>query len=140
MIARKQKPCKENGHLAYLFSHGYCRYHWALKNNKEQKVKKEGKFEKDEKFFRWVWDRSDKKCAECGKVLSEFKRWWVHHLLPKAKFPYFRYEISNTIILCYQHHGEIESATSAPKMKVFEMCEKRKAEMLSSVGIDYAKK
>lgn len=62
------------------------------------------------------------------------------HILGKAKFPYFRYDSRNIIILCYQHHNEIESAVSAPKLRVYEHCEERKRELLESVGITYESK
>lgn len=103
----------------------------------KQQMKVEGIAEKDEVFFKYVWDNSDHHCAECGKELKEFNRWWVHHVLPKARFKYFRWDIRNTIILCYKHHNEIESAISAPKLKVFPYCESVKKELLSSINLEY---
>lgn len=107
------------------------------------RVKREGKGitdNKDEKFFKYVWDNSPHVCSECGKILNEFKRWYIHHILAKSNFPYFRTDPRNAIILCYQHHNEIESSISAPKMKVYEHCEKVKYKLLQEVGIDYERK
>jgi hypothetical protein len=95
---------------------------------------------KDDKFYAYVWKVKSHFCEECGKELNEQKRWYMHHILPKAKFPYFRHDERNIIILCYQHHNEIESSISAPKMKVYEHCEKVKQKLLESVGMEYQSK
>jgi hypothetical protein len=118
-----------------------CKTHAMIKVAKKQiAMKQDGVAEKDEVFFKYVWDNSDHHCAECGKELKEFKRWWIHHLLPKAKYKYFRWDIRNTIILCYDHHNQIESAISAPKLKVFKYCESMKKELLASINIEYSPK
>ena len=121
----------------------FCARHWAeekKKRNPEKVKATKLKSDQDERFFQYVWDNSNKCCTECGKVLGEFKRWYVHHILAKATHPYFRYEPKNVIILCYQHHNEIESAISAPKLKVYAHCEKVKKTLLESVGMNYENK
>lgn len=136
----------ENGEKEML-----CRYHAQVKTAKKQvsqtkatypikendEMKLEGIAEKDKKFFAYVWANSEHFCAECGKELKEFKRWWIHHILSKAKFKYFRWDIRNTIILCYDHHNQIESSISAPKLKVFKYCEGIKKELLATQQIEY---
>ena len=92
---------------------------------------------KDNKFFEYVWKVRPHVCQECGRELKEMKKWYMHHILSKAKYPYFRHDERNILMLCYQHHNEIESATSAPKLKVFPLQEKIKQKLLAEVGYEY---
>lgn len=154
MIQPKLKQCSEceDGKLSVLWQSNppLCRAHsyrrTASKQVKERKavypikddeMKVEGIAEKDETFFAYAWQHSDHHCAECGKELKTFSRYFVHHILAKAKYKYFRWDIRNTIILCYDHHNQIESAISAPKLKVFAYCESMKKELLESINLEY---
>lgn len=155
----KLKQCEEcpEGKLSILWKSNpkLCKYHaerfkiekrkpsktkavYPIKEIDEMKV--ESIAEKDEVFFNYVWANSDHHCAECGRELKEFSRYWIHHVLAKARYKYFRWDIRNTIILCYKHHNEIESAISAPKLKVFPYCESIKKELLQSINIEYSPK
>lgn len=91
--------------------------------------------DRDEKFYAYIWKHHEHFCKECGKELTEFKRWYIHHLLPKARFPYFRWDENNVVVVCYHHHNECESATSYPKLKIYDWCEKKKKSLLESVGL-----
>lgn len=105
------------------------------KSADKQSMKAKPISDKDELFYKHIWKTKEHFCTECGKELTEFKRWYVHHLLPKARFPYFRHDENNVIIVCYQHHNECESATSYPKLKIYDWCEKKKKKLLESVGL-----
>lgn len=156
-MQNKLKQCVECevGKLSVLWQSNppLCKYHSQIKTAKKQvaerkaiypikddEMKVEGIAERDEKFFNYAWQHSEHICAECGKELKTFSRYFVHHILSKAKHKYFRWDIRNTIILCYQHHNEIESAISAPKLKVFKYCESVKKELLESIGMSYEPK
>lgn len=91
----------------------------------------------DEKFYQHTWKHSLHYCAECGAALKEFNRWWVHHILSKSKYPAYRHDSRNIILLCYQHHNEAESSISYPKLKIFEYCEMMKRLLLAESGIEY---
>ncbi len=143
MITKKQVRCAICKQPTSLYRLEYGenkekRYICSKHPKEKQQMKVEGIAEKDEIFFKYVWDNSDHHCAECGMELKEFSRYWIHHILAKARYKYFRWDIRNTIILCYKHHNEIESAISAPKLKVFPYCESIKKELLQSINIEYS--
>lgn len=120
-----------------------CKTHAHYRSAKKQIAEKkvvDSKADKDERFYKFVWANKNHVCEECGKQLTDMKRWYMHHILPKAKFPYFRFDSRNIIILCYTHHNEIESAVSAPKMTVYSQCEELKRKLLSEAGIEYSPK
>lgn len=108
--------------------------------------KESGVADKDEKFYRYIWDKRPHICDECGGELKEFKFDLFHHLLPKKKgiggYPYFRYEETNIGMLCgrYGCHSKAESSTNYQKMKVFTSYENRKSVLLESVGMTYESK
>lgn len=54
------------------------------------------------KFRNDVRNRDGRKCKwnNCGSR----KKLAVHHILPWAKFPMLRYQVSNGITLCKKHH------------------------------------
>lgn len=127
----------ENGEKKY-----YCRYHWTGKQLREKKKEMKPIVDKDERFYRFLWNNRNHSCTECGKQLKEFNKDIFHHLLPKFSHPYFRYESKNIVFLCgkFGCHSKAESAIEYPKMKIFKHCEKIKLELLASVGIEYSPK
>lgn len=108
---------------------------------KEAVMKQKSIVDKDAEFYEFIWKKRPHYCMECGAELHKLDHWFFHHVLPKKKgiggFSYFRHDERNIILLCRRHHGEIESAISAPKMKIFPAVEKIKFNLLQDVGIDY---
>ncbi len=144
MLQRKQVKCYKCGSMTSLYRLEYGenkekRYSCSKHPKKEVEVKLEGIADKDEKFFEYVWKNSDHHCAECGVEIKEFSRDYVHHVLAKARYKYFRWDIRNTIILCgrFGCHGKAESAISYPKMKIYAYCESLKRELLESIDMVY---
>ncbi len=137
MIERKKKICKTCGNEDFIFGHGNCKKCYNKAYIQKTKVKLESKLNKDNKFFEYVWKTKPHYCQECGKELGEMKKWYMHHILPKSKYPYWRHDERNILMLCYQHHNEIESAISAPKLKVFALAESIKEKLFNEVGMHY---
>jgi hypothetical protein len=96
---------------------------------------------KDEAFYNYVWKHREHFCQECGAKIN-FSVDSFHHILPKAKYPYFRHDERNVVLLCgkFGCHAKAESATSYPKMGIFTMCENRKQQLLEEVGLEYSPK
>lgn len=163
MIQPKLKQCEmcPDGKLSVLWSSNpkLCRYHAQTKIAKKQvaerkaiypikenEMKVESIVDKDLEFYKFIWKKRERICAECGKELKEFDIDLFHHLLPKKKghggYPYFRHEEKNIVLLCgkFGCHGKAESAISYPKMKIFQQCENIKKQLLESVGIPYEPK
>ncbi len=117
-----------------------CRYHAMMRIAKNNIHQNTTRIDEDKKFYEFIWAKRPHYCLECGAELQKLDHWFFHHVLPKSKYKYFRHDERNIILLCRKHHGEIESAVNAPKMKIFNKCEKIKFELLESVGIDYQTK
>ena len=73
----------------------------------------------DEELRILVWAASKHECIECGKHLgNKFKKWNFHHCLPKAKYPQFRHEPFNIVLVCLEDHSKAETNIDfAPKIK-----------------------
>lgn len=128
------KPKKKFG---YAYWNGIKKKSFEKKKNKMKTTA-----DKDVLFYKWVWNHSDKCCAECGKKLqhpnTNDARNFIHHILPKSNNPYFRHDPKNVIILCWSDHGKAESVISYPKMVIYTHCEKTKKKLLESVGLIYS--
>lgn len=117
-----------------------CRYHAMMRTAKNNIHQNTTKVDEDKKFYEWIWAKRPHYCMECGAELYELDHWFFHHVLPKSKYKYFRHDERNIVLLCRKHHGEAESATSYPKMKVFSILEEIKRKLLDDVGITYESK
>lgn len=106
------------------------------KNEKEKSIR-----DLDDDFYKFCWKHKPHVCAECGLELQTFDRDFLHHILAKSKYPQFRHEVRNIIVLCgrFSCHAKAESAISYPKMKVFKYCEGVKKKLLASIGEVYEK-
>jgi hypothetical protein len=73
----------------------------------------------DEELRVMVWAASKHECIECGRHLgNKFKKWNFHHCLPKAKYPQFRHEPFNIVLVCLEDHSKAETNIDfAPKIK-----------------------
>lgn len=140
MIQRKLNPCKKCGKPSYIFSHGLCRFCAGAEANKKKQMKNKSITDKDNLLYTKIWSERKLVCAECGKSLTAFSnKDQFHHILPKSKYPYFRHDERNIILLCgkFGCHSKAESAVEYPKMKIYNHCESIKKELLATVGIDY---
>jgi hypothetical protein len=71
-------------------------------------------FEQDKIFYKEIWDNSEHKC-QCGcnaNLGDEPLTTFFHHLLEKAKYPQFRHEYINIMILLPACHNAYHSMSS----------------------------
>ena len=71
-------------------------------------------FEKDKEFYKEIWDASPHVC-QCGcnqRLGKEPLTSFFHHLLEKAKYPQFRHEHINIMILHPYCHNAYHSMSS----------------------------
>lgn len=106
---------------------------------KQAKMKESGVAEKDKQFYEYCWKVKPHFCEECGKELTEYKRWWIAHLLPKKSYNDFRHDVSNAVILCYTHHGILDhgSASQRMAMKTFPQIQSQRKKLLESAGVEF---
>ena len=122
------KLCKSDCCTNYVFSHGYCRRHqgertdekWLKKLNTAvtgrkpiQKVSKRrakkiiDRKQLDEIFYESIWSCNPHVCENCVQNLgNEPGTFNFHHILEKAKYPLFRYNTENIMLLCWDCHQE----------------------------------
>lgn len=142
-MSKKIVKCSVCGFNTALYKvervNGHKRYVCSKHPKKEAVMRKQTQFEKDLEFYTWIWKNRDHYCQECGAKLHQFSIDQFHHILGKRKYPYFRHEPKNIVLLCgkFGCHAKAESAVSYPKMKIFPYTEKIKAELLESVGLTY---
>ena len=55
---------------------------------------------------REIWESNDCKCPLCGKDL-DFEYSEMHHVLPWCRFPEFRSDKRNMMVLCHTCHQDI---------------------------------
>jgi 5-methylcytosine-specific restriction endonuclease McrA len=87
--------------------------YYTIRKVSEKRAKKieEGKeiLKMDEEMRVMIWANSAHVCQSCGSHLgNKFKNWNFHHLLPKAKYPQFRHEPANIMLLCLECHSRAE--------------------------------
>lgn len=149
MIARKIVKCSRCGSNTSLYrvemdSDGIKVYVCAKhpRNAEKQAKKVKDQNSEDDAFYRHIWKHTLPFCAECGRQLNRFDWDLFHHVLPKNKYPDYRHDERNIVLLCgkFGCHGKAESAISYPKMKIFELCELTKKVLLAESGIEYAPK
>lgn len=85
----------------------------------KQEVEHKELLKKDREFYIEVWNSSPHVCRECerklGRILNTI---FMHHLLPKAKYPAYRHTPENIVILCPDHHSQAEiNIDKVPKVK-----------------------
>jgi hypothetical protein len=68
-------------------------------------------------LFKKVWDESNKKCQLTGKDLSWIVPYTSHwfscfaHILPKGKYPRFKYLQKNILLVHYDIHYQLDMGT-----------------------------
>lgn len=141
MIVTKKKTCAGwdgNSHPAFLWKRiggkGYCKM-CAYKI--EQSVPNDSKNEETEKQFKLfleIWDERKNQdgqnyCEVTGKILpKEALSVYFDHLLEKSKYPQFRFDKRNIIIVDGQIHSQKTNGFPHPKHE--ELIDKAKKELL----------
>lgn len=135
---RQPKYCKKGGCTRPKFSHGYCKSH---ANTEIYIPKMKAKMiigdEKLERWYKFIYEKFKGICQEDGRQLP-FDKKFIHHILPKAKMPYYKYDERNGILINLQAHSTIEH--SAPqfkeKLKCYPTILKTQIELYSECGMD----
>jgi hypothetical protein len=137
-IIPKPKPCKDGGHMAYLWSHGYCKKHWMIRTAKKQIAENKPMQDKLGLWYRKIYDLYNGICAESGYKLSFDKRFCAH-LLNKAKYEYFKFDLRNGILLDLQYHDILDhgGASQRKELKVWEYISLQRKMLLEEVGMSF---
>lgn len=87
-----------------------------------------------DKFYKQYWDTNKERfCYECGCPLYVYKKWHIHHVIPKRHFLKYLpidivYNNDFCIYLCLEHHAQAETnldkvpLTKELTIKIKEKC------------------
>lgn len=146
---RKKKQCKSCGKHDFLFSKGRCKscanidYQKKYREKAMQKPPKQLKRtpisrvptkrqiqakDKERDAMRQKWSENQDingccYCEECGKNLGqEMQPYFMAHVLSKGADVARRADKDNIIILCMEHHDELDGGAKS-EMKIFKKVE-----------------
>lgn len=76
-------------------------------------------WELDDEFYQEIWNERPHMCFETYQNLpSEPLTLYFHHILPKAKYPQYRHEKWNIVILHPDAHSQVEfNIHKCPRVK-----------------------
>lgn len=135
------KTCKHDSCGNPVFGGGYCKYHQNYRTDKKpkriKKVSSKGILRKeqkktligeDKKFYLEIWIERDHVCFETGEYLGEEPLMTMfHHVLEKSKYPEYRHDKWNIVLLKPEVHNQVHSnIDKTPKVK--ELTERLKEE------------
>ena len=116
----KKKQCKQDGcDSSFIWSKGYCRYHYlkefpskGIRKETPNSIKKRGEkkeytLKQTELFLQFYKEHSTKKCFECGCNVDGKSSGNFHHFLEKGIRKYKKYalEIWNLGLVCLSCHS-----------------------------------
>lgn len=77
--------------------------------SKKSNAKRAKTFKDDDVFFKGVWEHRSHRCEECGQGLGDImSRYFMAHILSKGSYPAFRHDPRNIVILCPDHHNQLD--------------------------------
>jgi hypothetical protein len=76
------------------------------------------------KFYRWVWNRSLQFCEETGVELDTYRATYISHILSRGATPDMRWDPRNINILCKPAHDRWEGQINRGAMNIYEDNEK----------------
>lgn len=137
--------CKAQGCSNSIWSNSFCKHHQYLRENRDvtksrlqarrkpmRKVSQKRqdnmekiladdaiRREKDYAFYTEIWNERAHYCYETGVFLGrEILTTFFHHILPKEKYPEFRYCKWNIVLLHPDIHNQVETMIEkTPKVK-----------------------
>lgn len=90
--------CGNSSESEYCFKH------------KPKKKKSTTTSKKDHAFFKDIWKKRPHKSEVSGRYLGgEALSVYFHHILPKNKYPEFRLDEENIILLTIDEHANVEA-------------------------------
>lgn len=126
-IIRKKRSC-----VCYKYTNGRkCSVCELAAKKAEKKLSKAEIKKRDEEFFIRVWENSPHVCAETKMRLPEYDkadpqysfyiRWHIHHILPKSKYPQFRWDDRNVVIVSRDIHDILDHSKpdSVKKLSIY---------------------
>lgn len=137
------KLCKYEGCHNPQWGGGYCKWHQSLRTDKKPKrpksrsakanrqlTDKKALIEEDKKFYLEIWIEREPYCFETGEYLGDEPLITMfHHVLEKSKYPQFRHEKWNVVLLTPDVHSQVHSnIDKCPKVKA--LTERLKEEKL----------
>lgn len=83
------------------------------------KKRKKSQYAEDVKFYSKIWSFRPHICYETGIYLGvEPRSYMFHHVLEKEKYPEFRHEVWNIVLLGWDAHNQVHSnIDKTPKVK-----------------------
>ena len=125
------KICKIEGCDNTVFTHGYCLYHkgyyykekeknkiYSSQKSKNKPIKKTGELN----IFIEIWNEREHISFLSGKYLNyqAGQKFWINcfaHVLPKGKYPLFRLNKDNIILLTPAEHYLLDFGTHEQRIK-----------------------
>ena len=87
----------------------------ARKKTSEQVQEQKEGIERMWALFELHWMAKDHRCEECNTpIYGENKTIYHHHMIPKAKWKQYKYDICNLILLCWSCHSQVEAGYPGP--------------------------
>ncbi len=114
-------------------------------NPKPERVDKESEKEGDVEFYDLIWKTHLHICEETGERLHDYNpndpeytykiRKHIAHVLRKSKYPQFRHNPNNVIILSFASHQRADNGDPRQwrKMKIWPKCERIMIELIGEV-------
>ena len=139
-MALKSKKCKIEGCHNPVWAKSKCKNHQENKKGlstytplkKGYINKKDGDRVKMLYFFDTIWKsmKKPRKCQSCSKEIYSDTNLSIyhHHILPKSKYPQFKFDKRNILFVCPECHEEIENGKI--KKREQKIIDKVKKELL----------
>ena len=126
------KPCRECDREEQIA--GLCVYHyWQSKRTPVKASKKApAKIKSDTAFYTECWQSLPHACKECGKPFDQPMRWMFAHILPKSVYPTLRHNPQNIVLLCFDHHRQLDQGR-ASEMRIAPWIAERREELKNQV-------
>lgn len=128
------KKCLVEGCNYNVFAAKLCKNHQYKRKDKKQKpiqklskkkqqslVDKRTTKEKDWFFYCLIWSKRRHEDFETGEpIYGELSTLYMHHCLPKSKYPKLRYVEENIVIVSWATHSKAEANLDlVPKIKQY---------------------
>ena len=75
--------------------------------------------EANQKFYRWVWKKSNHWCSECMLPLYDYSATYISHILTRGAHPEMAHDPRNINILFPKCHNTWEHATTRGSMRIY---------------------
>jgi hypothetical protein len=131
------RTCHNSLCMNPVFSHGYCKNHQYLRTDSKYIDKQKDKrlrqyypvkkiirninfgFGNELEMFHQIWNERSHVCQFTGENLDDTGLWinCFAHILPKGKFPLFKFNPENVRLVYPEFHRIIDRGTKADRLK-----------------------